>query len=634
MPTNSPVKFLFLFFAILTSSARPLRALDVDEALLSRTLPIFCGEESFRQRLAQRSPEKAPLGLLLSGGSARAYAHIGVLKRLEEAGIIPDFIVANSMGAIVGMMYAAGMSPDDIERLVSQAPMGELFEPVLPLKGGILDTGKFMDLVYALFGDLDLKDLEIPIIVVCDDLITQRQVWLAEGNFLTVFQAAFSMPVYFDPVPLGAMKLVDGGVSNLIPVNAVAEFTERSIVATTFYDNKRLNFSNPLTILNRDISIGKERIGIDMIKAYDPLVIRCDVEDISFMDYFRIGEIAVKGYRSADKKITEILERVGLNAENPPTTREALGTRLANVLKKLQLGASLPRKPARLSAKAVIEFPASFGTPYKFLKAPFAAFLVSVSTGLAEIRIGPSSPLANPEWNLSLHGFLGSSDNVELSTFHQLSKESIYSQANLQGRYFFPYPLAWFPFVSAEIRNAWDFTILDEYECVGFALKTPEKRSLEAAVKTYGFKRAPDILGIGGEATLAFAPLYPLEIRARGLGRYGFSGSGGFGFFETDGYRGIAPTDSSLPHAICNLELALNADKISVAFAETLLVQRIDTAIFCDIAQSTSTVVAGGISLNIAVSLIGLAPLSASLHGGYDFTAHAPMFAFRMGTLF
>jgi len=84
---------------------------------------LFIGEEAFSQKIDTLREEKEPLALVLSGGSARAYAHIGVLRELEKANIKPDFIVANSMGAIIGLLYTSGFSPDDIEAIVTQVDL-------------------------------------------------------------------------------------------------------------------------------------------------------------------------------------------------------------------------------------------------------------------------------------------------------------------------------------------------------------------------------------------------------------------------------------------------------------------------------------------------------------------------------
>ena len=158
-------------------NARAQVAIDSVDGLLLAATPIRYGEEAFLARIQARTGGlRTPVGLVLSGGSARAFAHIGVLRRLEEAGIVPDFIVANSMGSIIGLLYAAGLSPGQIYQLVSSTDLGRLFEPVLPLGGGILDPGRFSDLIRLYLGDLRLEDLPIPILVACEDLKTKRAI--------------------------------------------------------------------------------------------------------------------------------------------------------------------------------------------------------------------------------------------------------------------------------------------------------------------------------------------------------------------------------------------------------------------------------------------------------------------------
>lgn len=265
-------------------------------------IPIIYGEEEFRQRILERTGgTREPLGLVLSGGSARAFAHIGVLARLEESGIVPDFIVANSMGSIVGLLYAAGFSPAQIKQLVTETELGPLFSPVVPLKGGILDVSRFSDLVRAYLGERRLEDLPIPILICTEDLVTKREVRLAEGDFYTAMEAAYALPVYFSPVPYGQHLLIDGGITNLLPLGVAYGYTDTVIVSSTFYDAPGLNLRNPLIILNTAIDIGKRRAGVaDLVANSEALWIRCDVEKISFMAFDAIDLLADAGYRSAD----------------------------------------------------------------------------------------------------------------------------------------------------------------------------------------------------------------------------------------------------------------------------------------------------------------------------------------------
>jgi NTE family protein len=288
------------FFLLISVLATAQTALPHDDQFMI-DVPIIYGEESALSRF--QSDE--PIGLLLSGGSARAFAHIGVLKRLEEAGIVPDFLVTNSMGSIVGLLYAAGLSPDTIHKFIRDIDLSTLFDPVVPLRGGILNVRRFTALLHSFFGDLNIEDFSIPIFVITEDLKTKRQVIFAEGDFYKIMEAAFALPAYFNPVEYRGHLLIDGGLSNLVPVDICYRYSDRVIVSTTFY-NKELNLNNPFTILNVAIDIPKSRPGIVQLKYYNPALIRCAVEQYSFMDWEKLDEIFQRGYESADNKIDEL----------------------------------------------------------------------------------------------------------------------------------------------------------------------------------------------------------------------------------------------------------------------------------------------------------------------------------------
>ena len=193
------------------AGAQPRDIMETATDLRMIATPIRPGEARLLERLdAVRAQGREPLALVLSGGSARAYAHIGALRVLEKAGIVPDLVVANSMGAIIGLLYASGFSPDDIERMIAALPAESFFDPVLPTNGGILNAERFAGFVRSLVGDLDLKDLDIPVIITAEDLQSRRHVDFSEGRVDRVMVAAFALPVIFEPIRMDGMSLVDG----------------------------------------------------------------------------------------------------------------------------------------------------------------------------------------------------------------------------------------------------------------------------------------------------------------------------------------------------------------------------------------------------------------------------------------
>ncbi len=311
----------FLVMVLLFSVALfNVAGMDADD-ILSADLPIAYGDAQFRQRIAQRTKgERSPVGLVLSGGSARAFAHIGVLQYLEEQGIVVDFIISNSMGSIVGLMYAAGLSPDQILQSITGVSIQSLFDTTLPMQGGFLDSSRFLAKVASMLGpDLQVEDLPIPIIVINEDLVTKRQIHISEGDFYTVLKGSYALPVYFPPVEYRGHLLLDGGVTNIVPVDLAYEYADSVIVSTTFYDVDTLNLKNPLTVLNVSLDIGKRRRGVEELKrSLESVVwIRNDVEDVSFMEFSKAGYLAQKGYESAklQEQAISALYRSGIDSD-------------------------------------------------------------------------------------------------------------------------------------------------------------------------------------------------------------------------------------------------------------------------------------------------------------------------------
>ena len=268
------------------------------------TEPVFLGEEKFLQRLAavRAADGREALGLVLAGGSARAYAHIGMLQVLEAAGIHPDFIVANSMGAVIGMLYAAGISPESIAQIVAAVPLEDYFKIILPTRGGVMNADAFVAIVSELAGGIDLSDTPIPVIITTEDLESRRQIRIAEGDFSKVMAAAFALPAIFEPISMNGYRLIDGGVTEIIPVAIAREFAPRLLVSTALYD-KSMSFDNPLNVLNRTIDIGKTRVGLGQLAEAEAdgisaFVVRNGVENISYMKFSDPGFIIERGRQS------------------------------------------------------------------------------------------------------------------------------------------------------------------------------------------------------------------------------------------------------------------------------------------------------------------------------------------------
>ena len=302
------MKKLIFILLMLSAICLSIFATDLESAvendeflkeILISDIPVTYGDESFRERILQRTEGKRdPIGLVLTGGSARACAHIGVLRYLDEQGIVPDFIVSNSMGSIIGMLYAAGITPDQIEEILRVGDISSYFALTLPSQGGFLDPSGFKALIDYIVGeDYRMEETDIPVMVVCDDLVSKREVRITEGPFTDVLIASFALPVYFNPYKYNGHLLIDVGVISLAPIDAAYEYTDTVILSTTFYDADTTNLINPVTILNSSFDIGKRQNASADLKKYTDLIwIRCAVEQFSFMAFKDATVMADIGY--------------------------------------------------------------------------------------------------------------------------------------------------------------------------------------------------------------------------------------------------------------------------------------------------------------------------------------------------
>ncbi len=159
------------------------------------------------------------IGLALGGGSARGWAHIGVIRALADAGIEPDIVCGTSIGALVGAAYVGG-ELDRLETWVRslrlQTVMG-FFD--FSLGSGLIKGEKLIDFFRSRFVDSDIRELARPFGAVATDLQRGREVWLREGLVSDAVRASIALPGLFTPVQRNGAWLVDGGLVNPVPVS-------------------------------------------------------------------------------------------------------------------------------------------------------------------------------------------------------------------------------------------------------------------------------------------------------------------------------------------------------------------------------------------------------------------------------
>ncbi len=173
-------------------------------------------QKKLAARVAKKAKKKGVVALCLGGGGARGFAHIGAIKAFEEAGVDFDFVVGTSVGALIGSLYAAGVSSDEMMKTGAALEMkdvkkGLFFQPD--------DSMKIGKIVTDVIGDRDIKSLDKPFACVAVDLRTGKQVIIDSGKVGKAVAASATVPLFFKPLIDGELHLVDGGLLNNIPAD-------------------------------------------------------------------------------------------------------------------------------------------------------------------------------------------------------------------------------------------------------------------------------------------------------------------------------------------------------------------------------------------------------------------------------
>lgn len=173
------------------------------------------------------------IGLALGSGSARGWAHIGVLRELHKMGVQPDIVCGTSTGALVGAAFVMGRL-DLLEswvRGMSTRNVVKYFDIRLVVGGGFVEGRWLMDFLRNRFGDVLIEELPKPFGAVATDLKSGREVWIRNGSVWDAVRASIALPGFLTPVRVDDQWLVDGGLVNPVPVSLCRAMGAEKIIA-------------------------------------------------------------------------------------------------------------------------------------------------------------------------------------------------------------------------------------------------------------------------------------------------------------------------------------------------------------------------------------------------------------------
>lgn len=295
--------------------------------------------------------KRPKIGLVLSGGGAKGFAHVGVLKVIDELGIPIDFIAGTSMGSIIGGFYSIGYSAKDIEAMIINQNWEDLLSdnisrkyipiyekadyeryilsfPIKPkgieLPSGIVEGQNVINLFERLsveyHNQTDFKKLPIPFVCVATDLETGKAVVLDKGYLPLAMRASMAIPTYFAPVEIDGKLLADGGMINNFPVKEVIDMGADIVIGVDVQagPKSKKELKSLLDILNQTVSLMALKEFKNNVEYCD-IYIKPDIDKYSVGSFQDADSLIQKGEEIGRRFIpilTELKEKYGLEKKN------------------------------------------------------------------------------------------------------------------------------------------------------------------------------------------------------------------------------------------------------------------------------------------------------------------------------
>jgi len=262
------------------------------------------------------------VGLALSSGAARGMAHIGVLAVLEKEGIPIDLITGTSTGAVVGSLYAQGRDAGQIKELaldLAKHKLAHFIDPSLP-KTGFIKGKKIKDLLASFIGgDIRFSDLKIPFACVATDIETGEEIVIDRGSVPEAVRASISIPGIFTVVKRGGRYLVDGSLTNPVPVSLAKQMGADFIIAVNVIPDvtdrahgvgkEGSKEPNIIHILMQSIHIATYSFVRSSLEKAD-IVIEPHMAHIGAGDFRRAQECILQGELAAQSSVPEIKRKL------------------------------------------------------------------------------------------------------------------------------------------------------------------------------------------------------------------------------------------------------------------------------------------------------------------------------------
>lgn len=253
------------------------------------------------------------IGLVLSGGSAYGFAHIGALEVFEKNKIVFDVVTGTSMGAIIGGLYVSGLNAKQMREIITSFTRNKVIDLDMfgYLNGGFVPGNKIKKYFKKYVGEKKIEDCEKKFACIATDLITGNEVVIENGSLAEAMRASMSIPGLFKPVKKDDKVLVDGGLCNNLPVKKARKLGADKIISVdvTSYYKKENNLKSAIDILVSGINLTVSKT-MKNIKDKGDIHIYIEQPNTSFTEFTQKNAlISIKyGRKYAKAMLPEILK--------------------------------------------------------------------------------------------------------------------------------------------------------------------------------------------------------------------------------------------------------------------------------------------------------------------------------------
>ena len=279
------------------------------------TLSMYgCDKIIFEPKKIVHSPIKIKskqknLALVLGGGGAKGFAHVGVLEELEKAGIKPDLIIGCSAGAIVGALYAADPNIQHLKSTVLKGQKKDIMAiNIRDWPYSLYSTNKLKDYLHYNLKVNKFEDLKIPFIATATDLQYGNLVSFSQGDLIMPIVGSAACPGVFAPVKIEGQYYVDCGVADPVPVSLARNLGFKKVIAINIAEQLPITAPNHVVgVLKRSVEIAYFNQSKKAVQGAD-LVIDFNFRDIgTFTDRYN-NYLYQEGKKAAKKSIPKILK--------------------------------------------------------------------------------------------------------------------------------------------------------------------------------------------------------------------------------------------------------------------------------------------------------------------------------------